>query len=177
LVAVNFGGGAYTSTNSGNTWTSSTGLPTNSSWYAASSADGTKLVVVARNGLIYSTTNSGANWNWNSLPAGTPSQQWHSAASSADGGKLVAVAANNTSGAIWTSHSPPATPQMNLAPANGNLTLSWTVPSTNFMMQQCSDLGGWKDMTNTPVLNLTNLQNEVILSPTNSSGFYRLKTP
>jgi hypothetical protein len=30
---------------------------------------------------------------------------------------------------------------------------------------------------NPPVLNLTNLQNEVILSPTGSSIFYRLKTP
>jgi hypothetical protein len=32
-------------------------------------------------------------------------------------------------------------------------------------------------MTNQPVLNLTNLQNEVMLSPSSSSGFYRLKTP
>ena len=66
---------------------------------------------------------------------------------------------------------------MNLTPANGNFTVSWIVPSTNFVMQQCSDLASWADMTNTPVLNLTNLQNEVILSPTGSSGFYRLKTP
>ena len=68
-------------------------------------------------------------------------------------------------------------PQLNLTPASGNLKLSWIMPTTNFVMQQCSDLGGWKDMTNKPVLNLTNLQNEVILSPTGSSGFYRLKTP
>ena len=32
-------------------------------------------------------------------------------------------------------------------------------------------------MTDTPALNLTNLQNEVVLSPTNGSGFFRLKTP
>ncbi len=32
-------------------------------------------------------------------------------------------------------------------------------------------------MTNQPVLNLTNLQNQVTLSPSNSSGFYRPKTP
>jgi len=32
-------------------------------------------------------------------------------------------------------------------------------------------------ITNLPVVNLTNLQDEVVLSPTNSSGFYRLKTP
>ncbi|MDD5141364.1 MAG: hypothetical protein PHY43_14030 [Verrucomicrobiales bacterium] len=44
-------------------------------------------------------------------------------------------------------------------------------------MQQSSDLTSWADVTNAPVLNLTNLQNEVLLSPSNSSSFYRLKTP
>ena len=66
---------------------------------------------------------------------------------------------------------------MNLTPINGNLTLSWTVPSTNFVMQQSSDLGSWADMTNKPVLNLTNLQNEVTFPLTGSNAFYRLKTP
>jgi hypothetical protein len=47
----------------------------------------------------------------------------------------------------------------------------------NFVLQQSSDLASWTDMTDTPALNLTNLQNEVVLSPTNGSGFYRLKTP
>jgi hypothetical protein len=51
------------------------------------------------------------------------------------------------------------------------------LPSTNFVLQQSSDLASWTDMTDTPALNLTNLQNEVVLSPTNGSGFYRLKTP
>ncbi len=32
-------------------------------------------------------------------------------------------------------------------------------------------------LTNAPTLNLTNLQNEVILSPTNRNSFYRLATP
>jgi hypothetical protein len=81
---------------------------------------------------------------------------WGCVASSADGGKLVAG---------------------ELAPTNPDLKLSWLVPSTNFVMQQSSDLGSWMDMTNTPALNLTNLQNEVILSPTGRSCFYRLKTP
>jgi hypothetical protein len=66
---------------------------------------------------------------------------------------------------------------MNLTPANGNLKLSWLVPSTNFVLQQSLDMGSWADVTNTPVLNLTNFQNEVILPPTGSSGFYRLKMP
>jgi hypothetical protein len=44
-------------------------------------------------------------------------------------------------------------------------------------MQQSSDLSSWTDVTNTPGLNLTDLQNEVILPPTGSNVFYRLKTP
>jgi len=38
-------------------------------------------------------------------------------------------------------------------------------------------MASWSDVTNSPVLNLTNLQNELVLSPNSSSGFYRLKTP
>ena len=51
------------------------------------------------------------------------------------------------------------------------------MPSTNFVMQQSSDLLNWADMTNQPVLNLTNLQDEVILPPPGSDVFYRLKSP
>ena len=64
-------------------------------------------------------------------------------------------------------------------PSNNNLVLSWIVPTTNFVLQQNLDLTttNWTNVTNAPVLNLTNLQDEVVLSPTNDSGFYRLKTP
>jgi len=43
-------------------------------------------------------------------------------------------------------------------------------------LQQSADLSNWTDLTNSPVLNLTNLQEEVVLSPINGSGFFRLKT-
>ena len=102
-----------------------------------------------------------------------PGLTWQAVASSADGNRLVAVAWN---GGIWTSQTPPA-PQLNLKPTGANYDLSWTVPSTNFVLQQSSDLTGWSDVANPPVLNLTNLQNEVVLSPAGSRGFYRLKTP
>jgi hypothetical protein len=68
-------------------------------------------------------------------------------------------------------------PQLNLTPSGTNLQLSWTVPSTNFVLQQSPDLMSWSVPTNTPVLNLTNLQYQVTLLPTNTSGFYRLSTP
>jgi hypothetical protein len=44
------------------------------------------------------------------------------------------------------------------------------------VLQQNLDLTttDWVTLTNTPMLNFTNLDDEVTLSPTNSSGFYRL---
>jgi len=92
---------------------------------------------------------------------------------SADGNKVVAVA---TPGGIWTGQTTPS-PKLNLTPSPTNVTLAWTVPSTNFGLQQSADLTSWADVTNPPVLNLTNLQNQVTLAPSNSSRFYRLKTP
>lgn len=158
----------YTSTNSGATWFSNNAP--NTVWQAvASSADGTKLAALHQGGGIYTSTNSGATWTSNGVAA---FPCW-AMASSADGNKLV-MAVNG--GGIWTSQTVPS-PQLNLTPSPTNLTLAWTVPSTNFVLQQSSDLTSWADMTNPPVLNLTNLQNEVMLSPSNRSGFYRLKTP
>ncbi len=65
-------------------------------WRAlASSADGSKLVAVVQNGLIYTSTDSGVSW--------TPresSRTWLAAASSADGSKLAAVVLG---GQIYTS--------------------------------------------------------------------------
>jgi hypothetical protein len=168
----------YVSTNSGIAWTITSVPATN--WVSiASSADGSRLVVVAAldamsgpfppaiSGLIYSSTDSGTTWVSNSAPV----RDWFCVASSADGCKLVA-----TTDGIWISQTTPA-PQMNITPTNGNLTLSWIVPSTNFIMQQSPDLSSWTDMTNPPALNLTSLQNEVTLPLTGSNAFYRLKTP
>jgi len=173
-------GGVYTSTNFGMDWTSNN-VPAEQWSSIASSADGTKLVVVAEGGhtgsiySIYSSTNSGATWVSNSAPLDT----WVSVASSADGDILVAAPVGDQSfnpAPIYTSQTTPS-PQLNLTPSLTNLTLAWTVPSTNFVLQHSADLISWADVTNPPVLNLANLQNQVMLSPTNRSGFYRLKTP
>ena len=63
---------------------------------------------------------------------------------------------------------------LNLMPSSTNLALSWLIPSTNFVVQQSPDLILWSSITDAPTLNLTNLNNELSLSPTNSSGFFRL---
>jgi hypothetical protein len=114
---------------------------------------------------IWISTNSGANWTSNSI-AGT----WNGVALSADSGKLFA--ANTSPGAIWTSQTTPM-PQLNITP---DFKISWLMPSTNFVLQQSSDLSNWIDVTDAPALNLCMLQDEIVLSPTNNSGFYRLES-
>ena len=163
----------FTSTDSGVTWTPFY-FQNRRLWTGiASSADGTKLVAVnedSKGDGIYASTDSGASWT----VSNASSNAWNAVASSADGSKFVSV--NTTT--IWTSQSIPA-PQLNLAPSGSNLTVSWIVPSANFVLQQNLDLTttNWTDVTNPPVLNLTNLQDEVALPMAAGSGFYRLKTP
>lgn len=168
----------YTSTNSGATWISN--VVPNAFWSSvASSADGRTLAVAAifdlygGPGFIYTSTNSGVAWISNSVP----SQSWHGIALSADGGTLVAAGGSSfSSGGIYILQTAPA-PELNILHSTSNLSLSWLIPSTNFVVQQSSNLASWTDLTNPPALNLTNLQNEVTLSPSNCSSFYRLKTP
>ena len=182
LAAAQYFSGAddsfiYTSADSGASWTVHYFSPDIAhGWQGiASSADGNKLVAVTQ-GPIFTSTDSGTTWVSNNAPA----QIYWCAASSADGSRLVAGSigdlGNPLGGGIYASQTTPA-PQLQLAPSVGNLTASWIVPSTNFVLQQSLDLSSWMDVTNSSVLNLTNLQEEVVLSPTNSSGFYRLKTP
>lgn len=163
----------YTSTDSGATWITNN-MPGKFWQGVASSADGNRLVAVAQGGIIYTSTNCGATWILNSFP--DPSAVLWSVASSADGGKLAAGV--GFGGGIYTCQTTPA-PVLNIIPASSNLAFSWVVPSTDFVLQQNSDLTttNWTDVTNTPTLNLTNLQNQVILSPSGSNAFYRLKTP
>lgn len=182
LAAVGYksNSGTYVcvSTNAGVSWISRTvnAFGYYASGWIAISSNGSRLIAPT-SGAIFISTDLGASWSQSI----TLSTNWSVVASSADGNKLAATVLGNTTftkatGAIWTSQTTPS-PQLNLTPFPTNLTLAWTVPSTNFVLQQSSDLISWVDMTNPPVLNLTNLQNEVMLSPSNRSGFYRLKTP
>jgi hypothetical protein len=169
----------YTSTNSGANWISNNVI-VGHWWSIASSADGSKLIAVGGGppgngngetptyGPIYSSTNFGNTWMSNSAPF----TNWWSVASSTDGNKLAAVV---DGGGIWVSQVKPS-PQLNLTLSNTNLDFSWLVPSTNFVLQQNLDLttANWVTLTNAPTLNLINLQNQIILSPTNNSGFFRL---
>jgi hypothetical protein len=172
----------FTSTNSGATWVPRS-VPSEYWWSVASSADGAKLIAVSYlnsfssvsgssiTGGIFTSTNSGATWT----QIVGPSNYWWSVASSADGNSLVGAVSG---GGIYSSKTTP-TPQLNLKSSTNGFYLSWLVPSTNFVLQQNLDLttANWVTLTNTPTLNLTNLQDVVALLPTNSIGFYRLATP
>ncbi len=172
LVAVSSSALIYTSTNSGTSWTSNSisQAPTAYWNYVASSADGTKLAAGSESGApgIYISTNSGASW----FDSGASGAIWTSIASSADGDEFVAVAGGGDA-YMWQATP---TPKLNLTTASNNLDFSWLVPSTNFVLQENSDLTttNWMTLTNTPTLNLSDLNDEVVLSPSSSSGFFRL---
>jgi len=170
--------GIYTSTNAGITW-SATSLPPDSWQYVASSADGTKLAASPFFGdPIYSSSDSGVTWT----TTGSPPLDWGPLAMSADGNQLTATTGpltpttGNPSGSIWTFQTTP-TPSLSIAPAATNAMVSWTIPSLNFTLQQNSDLTttNWTNVALPPILNLTNLQNQVMVSaPASGQAFYRL---
>jgi photosystem II stability/assembly factor-like uncharacterized protein len=161
-------GPIYISHDGGGTWQASSS-PT-SHWNAvACSADGTRLVAATSFAGIYTSTNAGVTWMSNNAPV----TQWSAVACSADGTKLVAVV---DGGGIWTAQSTPA-PLLSIAPAGTNAVLSWIVPSADFMLQENPDLTStsWTDLIETPILNFTNLQNEVTVPRPAGNHFYRLK--
>jgi hypothetical protein len=142
----------------------------------ASSADGRKLIAAAApnttsSNMIFTSSDFGFTWTSNNVPV----VNWSCVASSADGNQLVAGSAY---GGIWTRQTTPD-PRLNITPSSNSSTVSWTVPSTDFILQQNPDLTttNWTDVTNPPVLNLTNLQDEVALPMAAGNNFYRLKTP
>jgi photosystem II stability/assembly factor-like uncharacterized protein len=162
-------GPLYTSTNSGVTWFTNAVPQTN--WASvAMSADGNTLLAVA-GASVYISTNGGANWILRSV---APSINLSSAAMSADGAKLF-VAAHP--GGIYMLQKTPA-PQLAINGSGSNLAFSWTVPSTNFVLQESPDLAGsnWVTLTNSPVLNFTNLKDELSIPLPDGAGYFRLIT-
>jgi len=161
----------YISTNGGAAWTATT--ISNGNWSSiACSADGTKLIVSTFDGPIYTSTDSGGTWVSNTVPGSVPGYQC--VASSADGNKLAAASYQQ----IYTGRSMPA-PQLNARCSDANLFLSWLVPSMDFVLQENTDLTttNWITLSNTPTLNFTNLNNELVLPLSGDRSFYRLMAP
>jgi hypothetical protein len=70
-----------------------------------------------------------------------------------------------------TTNQPPL---LSVAASGNNLVFLWPTNATGFTLQQNPDLTttNWSAVTNAPTI--TNNQNQVILTPTNSSCFFRL---
>lgn len=174
LVTAVLGFGIYVSTNSGASWATSTAP--NASWRGvASSADGTRLAAIYNNGSsakIYTSSDGGGTWSTNDVT----DQDWNGVAESADGNEVIAVAGYNYKGPIYTSRTTPR-PKLGLTVASPNVKLSWLVPSTNFVLLGSSNLEDWNFVTNAPLLDATNLQQEVTVPFSQDNSFFRLATP
>jgi DNA-binding beta-propeller fold protein YncE len=168
----------YLSTDAGVTWIIAS-LPAKNWSSVAESADGTKMTALANSGSatlgvgsggIYTSTDSGTTWVSNNAPSWT----WTCAAMSADGNEIIAaVGSPSGSGSIYVLQTIPA-PRLNLSASNNDNFISWIIPSLDFTLQRSPDLSSWTDLTNQPVLNLTNLQNQVTLPPPDGNSFFRL---
>jgi hypothetical protein len=154
------------STNFGSTWVSNS-LPVTNWTSVAISADGNTLLGVFSSS-IYSSTNGGTSWISNAAPFVT----WSSLATSADGAKWYGAA---NRGGIYALQRQPA-PRMTLTASSTNLAFSWTLSSTNFVLQQSSDLTGndWVTLTNQSVVDFTNLQEQIQIPAGDTARFFRL---
>ncbi len=168
------GGLIYVSTNAGVNW-KPTSAPIKTWSSVACSADGQKIVAGGggSTGLVHTSTNAGLTWDTNGSPAGA----WTTLIVTADGNKLFAFD-DSDNGGVWMLPLPPK-PKLSIDLAGNQSKLSWVLPSTNFILQQASELKpeDWTILPVVPELNKANLQLQVWLSPTNTSGFYRLATP
>jgi hypothetical protein len=171
LVAMG-GGLAYTSEDSGTNWTK-VSVPVQTWTALASSADGTKLVAVASDlKQIFMSSDAGITWT----NAGAPCADWTSVASSADGSKVVAVAGGDSAvGRIYTWRA--ALPALSITLSANTALISWPASAVGFGLQENPDLNSknWTDLTSTPAV--TNQQNQLIVSTSDGTRFYRLNHP
>ena len=129
------------------------------------SADGNTWIVAGSQ--IYTSTDGGVTWQGNLASA-----QWNSGVVSADGAEMVAMGSGQ---GTWLGREIPS-PQLNIHQQSSTLLVSWLVPSTNFVLQQSTDIAAvnWTPVTNNPALNFTNLNQEVSVPTTASNAFFRL---
>jgi hypothetical protein len=174
------GGGIYTSTDSGTTW-SLTSAPTNNWQSLSMSTHGDVLLAganvfdgTAYSGQIYLSTNGGFSWN----PQNAPNTGWGCVFCSADGGLLTA---GEYIGSIYNAVNPlsviPQPPLLILTVVSNQGVLSWPVSFAGFTLQTTGALApaAWTDITTDIVQSGTNYF--YTNSFTGPGTFFRLAKP
>jgi hypothetical protein len=141
---------------------------------AACSADGNRLGVISYVGVFLST-NSGLTW---AAQSGS-GVVLDTIATSADGHRWMAGHSGGQ-GRLYFGSSTPA-PALSIVPTNGNVIISWTVPSSPFVLQQRPgtplNQSNWNTVPGAPTVNLKTVRNETLLPATNSCALFRLSAP
>lgn len=159
----------YVSRDAGGTWTWQH-VTIHGGSGAACSADGCFLGAISYAGAFIST-NSGLTWT-TQTGGGTVLD---TIATSADGQRWI-TGHKGGQGRLYVGSSLPA-PFLKIVPAEGNVSISWTVPSSPFTLEQNQNgLNplSWSAVTNNPSLNLSTLRNEITVPASNDSKFFRL---
>lgn len=151
----------YVSRDSGLTWNP---VGQSNTWdVVAMSADGSRMLASEDSGPIYVSLDSGGTWQ----PTDSGNAYWNLIGTSVDGLRSVALASK-----VIGSLAPPAVQALKTGSTG---MIAWPSPSTGFLLQQSSSLSA-PNWTNVPIRpTVTNSENQVSLTPTNS--FYRLMFP
>jgi hypothetical protein len=140
---------------------------------AACSADGTRLGVISYVGVFLSA-NSGLTWT-QQTNAGTV---LNAITTSADGHRWIA-AHSGGQGRLFLGNSTPA-PVLQIVPTNGDVLISWIVPSSQFVLEQAHGVplnpSSWAMVADAPSLNPNTLRNEITVPATNSCALFRLSS-
>jgi hypothetical protein len=146
----------------GTTWFTTT-LPANSAALGISS--NAQRLVLAYNGVTAISTNLGTNW----ISTYGPAKSWRAGAASYDTSRMAVVTTGTDGIYLWT---PPVLSLTNVIGAN--FTVQWSTNGTPFGLQMNSDLttNNWVAVPGAPVG--TNSMDQVMVSATNNSAYFRL---
>jgi hypothetical protein len=171
VIAWDWAGTLFRSTNAASTWTVVTNLSPSTASVLACSADGKRMYASTWAGLAYASNDAGLTWNAMS----SPSSPWRSMACTPDGCLVLAGQYDYEDGYIYSSQSTP-TPSLAISSAQDHLALSWGITSLPFGLQQRDSLtGNWTDMPVEQTLNPSSGNFEATVPMPGGPRFYRLK--
>lgn len=153
LVAAQFGGDIFTSSDAGRSWQARKPIPGSAagSWFpVASSADGTQLVAAEFGGKIFTSADAGEHWTQRQTDVADTKRNWWAVASSADGSKLVAIESPghiHTSadyGASWTARATDAARVWNAAASSTDGSHLVAVANDGYVFTSDDSGATWK---------------------------------